>query len=152
MDKNSIKVFIKNKRRIFKCIIICIMCLLIIGTIFMVALYSSDTGSMYCDMDLNFFESYSTPEIPAARNGGDHIRVWFENKCDKSVNVTLIRCGIFDKNVKLMFSVGAGENEYKDYYDGKADRYKYKVLVEPTDQTMMDEENIISGNLKLRQM
>ena len=113
---------------------------------------SEHTGLLYYESQLNFNGSYTTSELSAQYNGGNNIRVWFNNYSKQYVNVTIIRCGLLGEQVALTFSVDAVGQHYVDYYDRRAGSYKYKVMLESADMTDGKENDIISGELRVRQL
>lgn len=146
------KINIKSKKFIILFFIIFIILISIIALIGVLVMRSEHTGLLYYESQLNFKGNYITSELSAQYNGGDNIRAWFNNYSKQDVNVTIIRCGLLGEQTALTFSVDAGGQHYVDYYDRRAGSYKYKVMLESADTTDGKGKDIISGELRVRQL
>ena len=146
------KVNWKSKKFIILCSVSCLILIFAVTVICVAAIRSEHTGNLYYESKLNFQKSYITEKLSAEYNGGENIRVWFANDSSEDVNITIIRCGLFSEQVALTFSVDAGEQDYRDYFDTRAENYKYKICLESTDTDTSAEKNIISGELRIRQL
>ena len=146
------KINIKSKKFIILFSIIFIILIFTITLISVLVMRSEHTGLLYYESQLNFNGSYTTSELSAQYNGGNNIRAWFNNYSKQDVNVTIIRCGLLGEQVALTFSVDAGGQHYVDYYDRRAGSYKYKVMLESADMTDGKGNDIISGELRVRQL
>ena len=130
----------------------CIALIVLFAVVLAGAIHSRHVDDLYYEDTLNVTGPYSTAKLTAGPGCGGTIRVWFDNRSDTNVNVTVVKCGLLSDDNLLIFSVTGGEQRWKEIFSSKADRYKYKILIEPSDETMKNDEADISGQLRVRQM
>ena len=143
---------IKSGKIKIVCCVACMALIILFALVLAGAIHSRYVDDLYYEDTLNATGSYSTAKLTAGPGCGGTIRVWFDNSSDTNVNVSVVRCGLLSDDKLLIFSVKGGEQRWKEIFSLKADRHKYKILIEPSDETMKNDEDYISGQLRVRQM
>ncbi len=130
----------------------CMVLIVLFALVLSGAIHSRHVDNLYYEDTLNVTGPYSTAKLTAGPGCGGTIRVWFDNSSDTNVDVTVVRCGLLSDHKLLIFSVKGGEQRWKEIFGSEADRHKYKILIEPSDETLKNDEADISGQLRVRQM
>lgn len=86
---------------------------------------------LYDDDRISSTASFDSTDFTTTKGSGNTIKIWYDNKENSSVKITLYKYGLFGtKDDVLVFKVSGNDNKYKEYTANKADSARYYINIE----------------------